>query len=692
MNAISKIKLGKSKRDRVKLDLTHDVNTTAGFGEVQPLMCREMIPGSTMDVKVESFVRLAPMPVPTFGRIKYKTYHQFVPIADIYRKFENMLSGTSFGGVIPTDVPRIRMSNLVSALIDRSWVSFYKGSTSVGAADVLVQTNSVSPLVVNSTDFNTASGLFNSAYAYRTVAGSYQGPLSTWTDTLLLGRQISLSEADLVLTFSPDDPVVASKTVYFAAVKFKDTARLLRKIFIGCGYQINPTSPAVVSFLPLIAYYKAYFDIFYPQQLLNWDNTYAFRLMEVADNIATTDVVTSQYWANFQGFINELQACYYYGDPDYLSAHLGTPSLNTASVKLPANSATSLAMSDTNTPVAGVNAQPTLSVSQINQGQLNLLQKLYYWVNKNTVIGQRIADYLRVHYGADFIQETKSNYIGADSIDCQISDVMSTSDTALGSGADATGANIGEYAGKGIGYGDGDKVKFTADTFGYWVTLATIVPDITRSQGVDPHLFHRSRFEFYNPEFDGLGFTITTKDVAVGTSDTGVMKNVTTTGSGTNAFTEPGTVSFGYIPRLSEYKVAQNVLNGDLTRRGTKQTLLPYTLDSLATINDVRFDDVSTGGGYTGVRVNNSAKNVPLASYLWRQIGGLAWLQNFNRIFYQNDTENVYGAGNTLLLPIDDNFIIHNILSVDCYAPVKSLSESFETEGESKDVMAVEKA
>ena len=56
-------------KKRQQFDLSHDVNTTSNFGFCQPLLCKEMMPNSKISTRLNTMVRLAPMPVPTYGRL-----------------------------------------------------------------------------------------------------------------------------------------------------------------------------------------------------------------------------------------------------------------------------------------------------------------------------------------------------------------------------------------------------------------------------------------------------------------------------------------------------------------------------------------------------------------------------------------------------------------------------------------------
>ena len=71
-NQISKISMKSSRRKMAKFNLSHDISTTFGFGEMQPTICRFMLPDSKATMQSDSLIRLAPMNVPTFGRLRLR--------------------------------------------------------------------------------------------------------------------------------------------------------------------------------------------------------------------------------------------------------------------------------------------------------------------------------------------------------------------------------------------------------------------------------------------------------------------------------------------------------------------------------------------------------------------------------------------------------------------------------------------
>lgn len=660
---IGKIKLGKEKGKRNSFNLDFDNTTTIDFGEIQPIFMKEMVPDTDMTVDVSSFVRLAPMPLPTYGRASYKTFHTFVPMQEIWDAWESFISKTSYTHgssiYVPGIVPNVSQNALSCEVIRDAKMSIYANTQS----GCTLQTSAQAQTTLSSFKAN----YFFDAYSQR-IAPVLAQDVKT---------AVTLESADYVLSISG----------YVCAVRLQSRGARLRKILLGLGYQVSfdkGSRSNMCSILPLVAYYKAYFDIFNPQRDITWKSTSTYMFMEtielnnysdIKSNFIVGSAATTSNRTKWYNFLSDLESCWFTDSMDFASAHIDTPAIAASGSRI----ATTPIQNTPDYGIQDVNTQPFINVhgsSQISQAQLNILKKLYAWSNKNTILGQRVAEYLKVHYGSDVLGDRKSNFIGNSNINIQISDVMSTSDTS-----DQGGKVLGEYGGKGVGYGQSNKLHFHSDCFGYWISMATVVPDSTFFQGIDPNVMHCDVDEFFTPAFDAVGYQVTPKACICG--DTSVLVDTVTDNS----------ASFGYIPRYTEYKVSKNIVNGDVSRRAYADDLLPYTLDKVISDNSVSYTGVRDDetGAYPYVTFTNNRGNLPGASTSWRYISGdTSYLTNFNRIFYNDEELNGsrYGLD---IFERPDNFVIHNLISVKMVAPMLQISDSFETES-NEDSISVQKS
>ena len=220
----------------------------------------------------------------------------------------------------------------------------------------------------------------------------------------------------------------------------------------------------------------------------------------------------------------------------------------------------------------------------------------------------------------------KSNVLGDSDFMCLIDDVFATSGTEENA--------LGEYAGKGIGSGQTDKMHFETECFGYLIQLTCVVPMGGYVQGMRDCPIER--MDFYQSEFDSLGQEPMSKSNFLN------RKFVLPT------FDVDDSV-FGFRPRYFGLKIENNLANGGFSLHSQQAQFLPYCLDRIFTVSD----DPAKPDDY-----------VPDEEL--RYIGRYEKFGNYDRIFY--DTTG-----------LTDNFIIHCLQDLSMYAPMKPISDSYDT-------------
>ena len=786
-NKQSKIKVPKSGFKRSRFNWSHDVNTTFSWGEIQPTQVKMLIPGSKTTMSTQSLIRLAPMVAPTFGRVKYKTYNQFVSIGEVFPNFDAMMAqepkSTGYGTRVPQSIPYVKLGVLCANILygARATLYFADDATKAAAGEYWTQYRTAPNVVPNTSDPTCGDWYDHAAH----ICGSSSKPFDNYgPDTLnkaangvmpelsglvmhlykfgtaysvhgnnnlsvVLGtpdmanlcpvRQdytagapatspLALKDYQKEVTFNSADYVLegsyeysSGKFEYFAvAIELSDFGKRLRKILQGSGYQIDFQSNLNVSILPLLAQYKAYFDIFGLELYQGWETTYCAQLIKDIENRFLDNVTTRFQRSNKSGLATidnsnnglafmfiELANEWYTDDVDYVSAHLaklGVSPIVTADgfVDLYSQAvgdpyiydgknvaATTDDMTrgsdmiygsqkdngDASTTSNSTNIGGTPWIDGIKHTQMDaeLLKRIYKWCNRNTVLGRRIAELLRAQGLGKYVDECKSNYIGSTDTLITISDVVSTAATE--------DAALGEYGGKGLQYDQSGTLVFENDSYGYWVTLATVVPEAGYTQGLDPTLTSLDKFNLYNPDFDAIGMELTPKANIVGNQ---YICDPTVGSQGYNGF--------GFIPRYSKFKVCNNLTNGDFNRHGKRATYMPYTLDKQLNVNDYSVDAESykfqdlTHKIWNYVKLDKSVKtnNMPIAGNVWRQPTKYNWLGNFNRIFLnvgQRDDSDISSIkpGDAVGFTDynDDNFLGHHIYNVQSYAPMKPIEDSY---------------
>lgn len=647
--SISNIKLGSPASKKYSRNMNFDNNTTMPFGFVQPLMSQRLEAKSDISLNLKQVVRLAPMPLPTFGRMKMVNKAVFVPISDVLPFYEALLKGQQYqtnisgSSYVPKTIPFTDNKSLQYYLLSYSFASFYKKVSS------------------NPDTFE----LFDP------VASNYD-----WKYSLkyaVFGKNVSsapychiLSNKENYVSFDGADYIIKLDSSNYACFRYSQTMRNLRSIFIGLGYGLDIQNGRPVSILPLLCFYKAYFDTYAPKRQQAWTDSQCFGLIKyIEDNYKTDFTATSSYYEPFYSFLDKLRNCYYVSPDDFVSVHRQQPVID----------------SDKNVDVIGSNATsqtisaPTPVPTQLDSTILTAIKRLSRYVNKDSVIGSKMTDWLRVHYGADVANSLYQDVyqVGTFDFPLNVRDIFATADTAVTVGANkGDGEFLGAYAGLGLGDGQ-SHVKFHSPYAGYFFILSSIVPVSGYNQGDQSDLYLLDNDTIPNPDFDALGYEISPMSLFVD------HNSVSIPGESTKPFQNE---AFGYVPRYSSLKVRRNIANGDISRRGTSASLSPYHLDRNITTSVV----TSTKKPVTDkvqYALSTTTHLPPAASEEWRYLCKYPFLGNFNRIFHNsgNDPQPEYTDSNQdfYAVPVDDNFIVQSLFEVTVTDFLKPLSESWDT-------------
>ena len=636
-----KINLGFNKK-RFTRDMSFDNNTTFSFGDIQPLYSQFLLPDSDINVSVKSFVRLSPLKWPTFGRLHLELVSRFVPCSEVFAPFESLLSNIpySHGGVnfIPGSLPFINGNVLFFALASTCLHRIIKPD---GSSFVPTGSTSRAPYEV----------IQELLLGYKLPSDS--AFIKNLPTPLGSGDVVTVESADFIVPFTLDGNEL------FYCLRFSARSQRLFKVLKGLGYDPLSDSSSVgfvkPNILPLLAFYKAYFDTYHPVRDSSFLNTKCYALIDfLSTNSSSNDfsslVGYKRFYHLFESFIlDELCNCWYAAPDDYISIHSSKP-LNvikdTSFDVLDGSNNIVDSSASIGIPVLDTSSQPSFT-SALLKG----ITSFTHYIAKDSVIGQRLSTWMQQHFGADVSNQLfkDAHFVGRKTIPLQISDVMSTSDTASADGL--SGRDLGAYGGKGLGFGD-FTLKFHASVHGYFFVFASVVPDSRTHQGFDATLLANDRFRLPTPEFDGLGYEITDKRSLM--DNNGVFYSAANSASN----------GFGYVPRYTGFKYRKNIANGEFARRGSRTTFDPYYLDRI-----ISSSNVSKGNrGYVFQHTD-----IPSASQSWRFITRYDYLSDFDRIFINNpDPDNQY-------LSIEDNFMCQCIFSVSLTDALKPLKMSYDT-------------
>ena len=442
---LDKIKVKTAVEDRVKLDLGCDHITTANFMQYNVAWCKELVPKEKISVSMETFTRLNPMPVPTFGRAKINNRAFFVPFRTIFPGWNDFI----------TDAQHTFASGN-TAVIDRV------------------------PYVKNSDLVEFIAGI--------------QGDNST-VYSEVVGDE---DNADIVLRD------VYLDDVYEIRMKLTAAGRQAMKVLESLGYKIiwDYTDESVYSALPILAMAKVYVDWYFPSAyvgtggLINRVESLFFRDVLDNDTGEFSGGVVTQYDLN-DIFDLILKGVNY--DSDYFVSAWDNPvapNNNTYSGITMTDPTTNLGATIVN-DADGSLGTPTTS-GTLSQWLIDGLKSLTDYMKRHQLVGARALDRYLARFGVNLSAEKlrRSVYLGSGYENIQFGDVMSTADT--------DGASLGNYAGKGIGYGTAN-FDYETDEYGIMIIISSIVPKAGYYQGINRNVMHLGKLDYWTPEFDNLG-------------------------------------------------------------------------------------------------------------------------------------------------------------------------------------------
>lgn len=679
--------LGTSAHKNYTHNLSFDNNTTMDFGFFQPLLSQYMLPNSTIKVDSKQLVRLAPMPTPSFARMYLQNYARFVKMTDVVPYYESLLSGISFTTSSGYTVKPVRMPVTTNSFL--LWYLLTMSRCTVYERYVL---NPNKPPLeygwrpikfVNNVHVDWVRKLLLNRFSFDASVIVNRVPTLVSIDDFV----ISPMQADYILR--ADYVGDGRDGQYMLCFEFSSDAKHIRKQFLGLGYSLNGEDNKPVSIAPLLAYYKAYYDYFGLTREKQFEQTACFRIIGLIWDYYTSfyqldDTVISINLAVFMDFLFEFANLYYTDASSYIASHRSLP-MNDAAPRLPdintgdwslvdyASTTSSASRTYLQPNMFGIPANPA-SPPQFTWLSIDLLRRLTRFVSKDSVIGKRLSDWVKVHYGSNvsfnLFQDCFNISEWRTAID--IDDVFSTSETADVGNANK-GDYLGAYAGKGIGFGKGG-FSFKAPTHGFVFVMSCIVPITNVFQGNDPTLYAIDNDTIPHPEFDALGYEFTPKGVFL--SDNfllGEKDDLNLTKGG-----------FGWVPRYTGFKVKKNIVNGDMCCGYYKRDLLPYFNDRLilshsASLTPITDEKGVETGNYKFSIANN---NVPSASTSWQQICKYGFLTNYNRLFYNSKADLVddfYFKSRPLEYGLNDNFIAQTVFDVRVTNWLKPVQNSYDT-------------
>ena len=115
---------------RAAHDLSHSRKFTMNMGDLVPILCQDVIPGDSFQLKHEALVRIMPMLAPIYHNVNVYMHYFFVPYRLIWNDWEDFITGGREGDANPV-FPRFKTPKEASA-------DYKRGTLGVGSlADYL---------------------------------------------------------------------------------------------------------------------------------------------------------------------------------------------------------------------------------------------------------------------------------------------------------------------------------------------------------------------------------------------------------------------------------------------------------------------------------------------------------------------------------------------------------------------------
>lgn len=642
-NYLDKVQVNTAITENTKLDLGHTHITTANFFQFNPILMKEMVPGEKCDVNLMTFTRLQPLSVPTFGRCNIKLRSFFVPFRTIFRGWNDFI----------TDTPHVGSNGTWGGLLQEV------------------------PTINNSTIVNW---LVNTTYSVQTPGG---GTVTfQWMDNAPVGS----TDCDVWYYDAQGNT---------SAKNFTSYGKQALKILESLGYKIvfDARNDDVYSALPILALARIYCDWYYPEAYVNLNAYVWMKLLLNYDSnnlgLTTTDLnrifsmilysnYDSDYFTNVWDQPNSPNVGVYstnfkISNIDSIDSVYHKPgatvySLDVTDQGYVSNYAGST-INDVNRfggadapfispTIAGRYNNSTYTVPvAVSEYLLHGLHALTDYLKRHQLVGSRAMDRYLARFGKVLSAEklNRCNYIGSKNVPVQFGDVTSTSDT--------DNANLGDFVGKGMAFDQNFSFDFSTDEYGYLITISTIVPAVSMYQGLNRSVMHKTKLDFWTPEFDSLGVqAVSTREVVgsnIGNGGLGMSDAV-----GSYMSFEDNV--FGFAPRYSEYKIFNDQITGD------------FSIESLQN-KAASQNPWHLGRAFTALDMidSNNAVNYNAFKHSLAFMQGLYDHEEYNRLFQY--------VGNDKIVYPDPFTIIYDFQMVS-QAPMKALYDTYEFEDKGRKV------
>lgn len=490
-------------------------------------------------------------------------------------------------------------------------------------------------------------------------------------------------------------------------------------IMSGTGIDYNDWNPSgFTSLMPIFAYYKAYWESFGLELYKKWETSAVVKMMcvfddqnefdfenivartshKLLDNTIDLGIIPPAFFIYWCNFVCDVGTAFYTEEKDFTSIHnrdaVVSPNVNVDTTDLMDNKP--------NYPTSGtrVNNYPSVSEgsgvsttpsglptvrtesNMFSQLDIETLKRMYKVVNRNTIAGQNIAKLLELQGLGDYVESCKSRFVGEYDVPIDIDEVTATADAFDADGSPRS--LLGAQGAKGVGFGASKRFQVSTKEFGYFIVLSAIVPESGYINLASASARNLRKTQFYNPEFDGLGMELNSKELTVtGEQDW----------SDAVAGTHLAGSSFGFAPQYSRHKVQGNYALSGMSLRSEREYFRSYFLDKCIDVGERSVKQINDTNAYTEFSVVKTftVDKCPIASPNWQFVGRYPWIENYLRIFAETGDPlrnlphyyaSLVGFASNLFdftIRDEDKFIVQNRFIAELSSPWLKITDAFET-------------
>lgn len=456
------------------------------------------------------------------------------------------------------------------------------------------------------------------------------------TGSIYIPTCMRFSNKDAVAALVPFSSTTDADTYdfYYNGAKYvlNNYGRRIVDILLSLGYDFTHYAQTTqMNALPLLAFIRTIIEWYTPSQYINSVRAGVENIYKSNGTLITQSTIAILFGFLAYNTCSAFEADYFNG-----SFHDANGNID------------NLAFSDVLTQESQriqISGQKSAYHAAGAEESYNTIKTIYAfqdWVIRKAKAGYRYFENLLAEWGVtpESARVDRTEYLGSSETPVKISDVTSTAQTE--------GANLGDYAGRGIGGGEGQVVQYESREHGYIIGLSSMYIDCPVLTGRDRHILHIDRLDFFTPEFEEVGVQALRADESLSGYDI----------SGTTVVHRDGEIC-GYVPRYWEYKMSRDKCTGGFRFANQRLSLRPF-------VNGRWFDSFSKhlyNGDQQGRDVEPFVQDF---AHSLLKVNDQYYNNNF---MFQVTSEAV------------DPFIVHMMFDVTMSRPMASISESLPNSG-----------